>query len=178
MNKQNINKILNIFLIVLVSGYAIKYFYLLPKFDSGEKAKDFSATLADGDHFSLYDLKGRYILIDFWASWCGPCRKESPDLLSLYLETKNKIYTNASGFDIVTIALELNKESWEKAKQKDGHVWKYQIGEFNKFSGPIAGLYTIRQIPTKYFINPEGFIIMVNPALSEIKSYLSDREVK
>ncbi|MBK7808106.1 MAG: TlpA disulfide reductase family protein [Saprospiraceae bacterium] len=178
MNWPKFNKILNILLIVIIAGYIFNFFYRLPKFDSGEKAKDFNVTLADGDSFALSQLRGRYVLLDFWGSWCGPCRKESPELTALYKETKDKTYINASGFDIVSVAIETKKENWDNARQKDGHVWKFQIGEFDRFSSPIATLYGVREIPTKYFISPEGLILMVNPTFSEIKSYLLDKEEK
>lgn len=68
-------------------------------------------TLADGDSFALSQLRGRYVLLDFWGSWCGPCRKESPELTALYKETKDKTYINASGFDIVSVAIETKKKT-------------------------------------------------------------------
>lgn len=178
MNWKKFNKFLNILLIVIVASYVINFFYRLPKFESGEKAKDFTALLADGESFSLSQLKGKYVLIDFWGSWCGPCRKENPNLVTLYNETTDINYVGAGGFEIVSIAIETKPESWKKAIHSDGLIWKYQIGEFDRFSSPIAKLYGVREIPTKYFISPDGLILMVNPTISEIKSYLLDKEEK
>ncbi len=178
MNWSLINKILNLLLIVIIAGYGIKYFYHQPKFESGEKAKDFTAVLRSGDKFTLSDLRGKYVLLDFWGSWCGPCRKESPDLVSLYSEMKKLTFVNAGGFEIVGIAIETKKENWENAILKDGLDWYYHIGEFEKFSSPTASLYGIREIPTKYLINPEGLIIMVNPEIKEIRRYLLEKTEK
>ena len=178
MNWSIINKILNVLFIIIVVGYAIKYFYQQPKFESGEKAQDFTAVLRSGEKFTFSDLRGRYVLIDFWGSWCGPCRKENPELKSLYTEMKNMTFVNAGGFEIVSIAIESKRENWENAILKDGLDWPYHIGEFENFSDPIAILFGVKKLPTKYFVNPEGMIIMVNPGINEIRSYLLDKAQK
>jgi thiol-disulfide isomerase/thioredoxin len=169
---KKLNKILNILLVVLVAGYVIHYFYKRPKYDSGTEAKEFEAKLQSGENFKLSDLRGNYVLLDFWGSWCGPCRKENRELVPLYQEMQSKAFKNAGGFEILSVGLESKKESWEKAILNDGLTWKYHIGEFERFSGPIAKLYGIKEIPSKYFINPEGFIVLVNPSIDEVKSYL------
>lgn len=174
MNWPIINKILNILLIILVLGYVVYYFYKQPKYDSGEMANDFTATLLDGQAFKLSELRGKYVLLDFWGSWCGPCRRENPELVALYSETRDTNYKSAGEFEIVSVAIETKKESWLKAIQSDGLTWMYQIGEFERFKSPIATLYGVKEIPTKYFISPEGRILMVNPKLSEVKSYLAE----
>jgi thiol-disulfide isomerase/thioredoxin len=176
MQYSLLNKVLNVLLVVIILGYIVNYFYRLPKYESGEMAKEFSATLADGSIFKLSDLKGKYVLLDFWGSWCGPCRKENPSLVALYQETRNKSYKNAGSFEIVSVAIETKEASWRKAIESDGLVWKYQIGEMDRFSSPIATLYGVREIPTKYFISPEGRILMVNPKVGEISSYLKEQE--
>ena len=172
MNWSSINKFLNIVLIVLVIGYIINYFYRLPKYESGEKALD------SGDTFTLSQLRGSYVLLDFWGSWCGPCRRESPDLVSLYNEMKEQKFKAAGSFHIVSIGIETKRENWENAIQKDGLIWPYHIGEMDRFSGKIAKLYGVREIPTKYLINPEGVILSVNEDISEIRSYLLEQTEK
>jgi len=174
MNWPLINKTLNIILVLIVVGYVVYYFYKQPKYESGEMAKDFTATLLNGETFKLSDLKGNYVLLDFWGSWCGPCRQENPELVSLNNEFIGKNFKSAGGFEIVSVAIETKKESWQKAIQSDGLTWKYQIGEFERFKSPIATLYGVKEIPTKYFISPEGRILMVNPELSDIKLYLDE----
>ena len=175
---KNFNSLLNVILALLVVGYIGYYFYKLPKFDSGEYAKDFEGILITGEKFTLSDLKGKYVLLDFWGSWCGPCRMENPEIVSLYREFNTKNFNAGNGFEVVNIGMETNQDRWKKAIEHDGLIWKYHIGEFDKFSGPIAKLYGIKEIPTKYFINPEGMIIKVNPTISELRTYLSDIEEK
>ncbi len=174
MNWPLFNKALNIILFLLVVGYVVYYFYKQPKYESGEMSQDFTATLMNADTFKLSDLKGNYVLLDFWGSWCGPCRQENPELVSLNNEFKGKNFKSAGGFEIVSVAIETKKENWQKAIQSDGLTWRYQIGEFDRFKSPIATLYGVKEIPTKYFISPEGRILMVNPKVSEIKSYLDE----
>lgn len=137
-------------------------------------ANDFTATLLDGQSFKLSDLQGKYVLLDFWGSWCGPCRRENPELVALYRDTRDVTYKGAGGMEIVSVGIETKKESWLKAIQSDGLSWKYQIGEFERFKSPIATLYGVKEIPTKYFISPEGRVLMVNPKLAEVKSYLAE----
>ncbi len=170
------SKILKIVILLILVGYVINYFYRKPKFSAGEKALDFSAELISGENFSLENLRGRYVLLDFWGSWCGPCRQENPRLVELYHQTKGKVYQDAKGFDIVSIAIETKKASWLKAIQSDGLVWPYQIGEFDRFSSPIASLYGVREIPTKYLLDTSGAIIQVNPKIEEVMQFLQDKQ--
>ena len=170
------NKVLQIILLVILVGYLINYFYRKPKLEEGQKALDFSAELISGEKFQLKDLRGRYVLLDFWGSWCGPCRKENPLLVDLYHETQHKTYTDASGFDIISVAIETKKSAWLKAIQSDGLVWPYQIGEFERFSSPIASLYKVREIPTKYLLDTSGVVILVNPKVEEVRQFLKVRE--
>lgn len=173
MNWSLVNKMLNVLLVIIVLGYIIYYFYKQPIYKSGEMAKDFEATLLDGDRFKLSALQGKYVLLDFWGSWCGPCRRENPELVSLNKSFHDKEFKSAGGFEIVSVGIETKRESWEKAIHSDGLVWKYQIGEFERFKSPIVTLYGVKEIPTKYFISPEGRILMVNPSVSDVMEYLA-----
>ena len=175
MTWPKINTVLNIIIVLIIIGYVVKYFYQLPKYNSGEKAKEIEAVLISGEKFKLSDLKGSYVLLDFWGSWCGPCRKSNSEIVPLYQEFTSKTLSNAAGFEVVSIGIETKKTAWENAILKDKMTWKYHIGQMESFKSPIAKLYGIKEIPTSYFISPEGMIIFVNPKMSEVREYLIEK---
>jgi thiol-disulfide isomerase/thioredoxin len=146
---------------VLLVGFII-YKYRMPRFVAGEKAPDFSTTLIDGSQAQLSDLKGKYCLIQFWGSWCGPCRKENPQLVQLYQQYHDQ------GFEIFSIAIERNENAWKKAIQQDGLIWKYHSADFKEFDGQLAVLFNIKSIPTTFLINQDGQIMGVNLSPAEI----------
>jgi len=127
----------------------------------GKTAPLFSTTDIDGKPLSLADFKGKYVLLDFWASWCVPCRKGNPHLISLYQQYKSK------GFEIIGIADDDSKpESWHKAvKQDEIGIWKHAL-RGAKFDGTNFDLskdvtkgYAVSSLPTKILIDPQGVII-------------------
>ena len=103
-----------------------------PKFVNGEKAPVFSATLAEGQPFELTQLRGKYVLLDFWGSWCGPCRAESPGLVQLYQKY------HSSGFEIVSVGIERNEKSWENAIKVLGLSWPYHILDLSKTASYLS----------------------------------------
>ncbi|MDX1477299.1 MAG: TlpA disulfide reductase family protein [Saprospiraceae bacterium] len=168
----------HVFLAILIAFalfYAGRHWYFKPRYVNGEVAPAFSATLLNGAPFNLEDLRGKYVLLEFWGSWCGPCRAEHPALTAFYDQYHQKQYRNADGFEIVSVAIETSSERWQQAIEKDGLVWPYHIGEFERFQSPIAKQYGVRELPTKYLINPRGEIIGVNLSLEEMAKLLDDR---
>ncbi|WP_298317878.1 TlpA disulfide reductase family protein [uncultured Aquimarina sp.] len=145
-------KILNYSILGVIILFGI--FYMFTKFSAAEKgdlAPDFETTLIDGTSFKLSNLQGKYVLLDFWGSWCAPCLKESPELVALYKKHNNQL-------TIVTVALEKNLKSWKKVADKYGYTWKNQIVNQNRFVllSDIARKYGVSEIPAKFLISPEG----------------------
>jgi thiol-disulfide isomerase/thioredoxin len=125
---------------------------LLSKVEEGKHAQEFTQSTPDGKPVKLADYKGKYVLIEFWASWCGPCRAENPNLLKQY-----KMY-NSKGFDILSVSLDKDKEPWLKAVEKDALPWT-QVSDLKGWSNEVAVLYGIRAVPASFLIDPAGKII-------------------
>ena len=126
---------------------------LYPAGKEGSKVPDFTVTDAEGKAITLAELcKGqKYILIDFWASWCNPCRKEIPNLKKIYAEYATK------GFQIISISIDKKKADWEKALKEEQLVWPNFLD-----NGDVAATYKVKMIPTMYLIDANGILVAEN----------------
>ncbi len=180
MPKITFNRVISLLAIAIVAFVIGRYFYMRPGLGQEEVAPPFSATLQNGQPFELQQLRGHYVLIDFWGSWCAPCRRENPGLVNIYQQYHGRDYPDAKGFEIVSVGVEENRQRWERAIEQDGLRWPYHIydeaSSLRFFDAPIAQLYGVRQVPTKYFLDPEGRIIAVNPSLAEISRELKQAQ--
>jgi len=120
---------------------------------SGKPAPDFTQNDVNGKPLSLSDLKGKVVLIDFWASWCGPCRKENPNVVALYNKYKD------AGFTVMSVSLDDNKASWLAAIEKDKLVWPNHVSDLKKWSNAAARIYQVSGIPFTVLVDKEGNII-------------------
>lgn len=159
-----------LFLLILVGGGY--YYYYMPKYGTNDKAPSFSADLLDGSSFSLEELNGRYVLLDFWGSWCPPCRRENRSIVELYRRFGSSSLGKES-LEIVSVGVETNNSRWKNAIKEDGLDWKYHIYQGERFTSPIVSAYGVRQIPTKYLILPDGTVGLSNPSIEELEDYLS-----
>ena len=125
---------------------------ILTKVEPGKPAQAFTQADVNGNPVSLASYKGKYVLVEFWASWCGPCRAENPNLLEQYNLYKNK------GFDIVGVSLDDNKEKWTTAIAKDGMPWT-QVSDLKGWNNMVALLYGVRAVPASFLIDPAGKIV-------------------
>jgi len=146
--------------------------------NNGKMAPEFTAELISGEEFSLDELRGRYVLLDFWGSWCGPCRKENPELVRLYNRFKSKTFTDAESLELVSVALEKSGDYWKKVAEAHGFNWPYQIVQHSKavLMSPLAQKYSVRNIPAKFLIDPEGRILSVNASFDELNAFLASKQ--
>lgn len=118
----------------------------------GQVAPDFELPDPNGKMVKLSDLRGKYVLIDFWAAWCKPCRQENPNVVRLYNQYKDK------GFEVFGVSLDRTKEDWIKAIADDQLTWTH-VSDLKYFNSAAAELYKIDAIPATYMIDPDGKII-------------------
>ena len=104
----------------------------------------------------LSDLKGQIVLLDFWASWCGPCRSEMPNVVRAYDKYNDK------GFTVFSVSLDSDKGRWLNAVQQDGMTWNYHVSELKKWDSEAAREYFVRGIPATFLIDENGIIVGKN----------------
>lgn len=124
---------------------------------AGAKATDFTQNDLNDKPFTLSSLRGKYVLVDFWASWCGPCRAENPNVVKAYNELKGK------NFEIVGVSLDYpgSKAAWAEAVKKDGLPW-IQVSDLKGWKNEVAVMYGINSVPQNLLIDPKGMIIAKN----------------
>jgi thiol-disulfide isomerase/thioredoxin len=124
--------------------------------NDGNIAPDFEQAKMDGTPMKLSDLRGKVVLIDFWASWCGPCRQENPNVVKLYEKYKD------AGFTVMSVSLDKDKNSWQKAIEKDKLSWPNHVSDLKYWGNEAAKLYKVSGIPFTVLIDQEGKIIGKN----------------
>lgn len=141
---------------------------ILKKVAVGERFTDISQNDTTGALLSISDVQGKYILIDFWASWCGPCRAANPDLVALYKDF------HPSGFEIVGVSLDKSGSQWKQAIVEDGLTW-FHMSDLKYWENEGAMAYGIRSIPQNVLIDGNGIIISKNKTIEELRSFLSEK---
>lgn len=145
----------------------------------GKKVPSISLKNPDRDTtFHLDSLNGKIVLIDFWASWCVPCRESNPELVKVYQKFKNLKYKTADGFTIYSFSLDKDIRSWKKAIEEDKLTWPYHVGDQREWRSPTVRQYGVDGIPSSFLIDEKGKLIAVNPTMGQLKYQLSRRKLK
>lgn len=133
----------------------------------GQQAPDFTLNSPEGKPVALSSLRGKYVLIDFWASWCGPCRMENPNVVRMYDKFKSK------GFDIYGVSLDDNEKAWKTAIERDKLGWLHG-SELKKWKSDVAQTYGVNAIPATFLLDKEGKIIAKNLRGAALENKLTE----
>jgi len=135
---------------------------------AGKMAPDIALPRPNGEILKLSSLRGNYVLVDFWASWCGPCRRENPNVIKLYDKYKN------DGFTVFSVSLDQSKDAWLGAIAADGLVWPNHVSDLKRWDSPVIGTYGIQGIPHTVLVDPQGKIIDVGLRGAQLEQKLKE----
>ena len=141
------------------------------RFMKGVKAPDFTQADTSGTAVTLSSLQGKYVLVDFWASWCKPCRAQNPTLVRLYKKYKDK------GFTILGVSLDSKREAWLKAIHDDKLVWQH-VSDLRHWSNVVAKQYKISSVPQNYLLDSNGVIVGKNLSEDDLDQVLESELIK
>ena len=133
----------------------------------GDQAIEINLPNPNGEYVKLSSFRGKYVLVDFWASWCGPCRMENPNVVNLYKKYKDK------GFEIYGVSLDMDKKSWLEAIQKDNLTWT-QVSDLAYWNSIVVANYRISGIPATVLLDKEGKIIAKDLRGPELEAKLKE----
>jgi len=173
------NKFLFVLFGLVVVYFIGRHLYMKPKVVNGENSPKIEGTLMNGELFDLTDLRGKYVLVDFWGSWCGPCIVEMPGIKMLEEKYRTASFKNANGLALVSVAIERDENRWRRAVDRLDMSWEYHLADLTtsyKFiNAPIANEFGVKQVPSKFLLDENGVIIGVNQSIEELDKFLTKR---
>ncbi len=161
-----------VFIIPLLIILAIWLWYRKQPIPVGVMAPDIKAVNWQGDSVNLQDLRGNYVMLHFWGSWCAPCRKDNPRIANIVNTYRGQTSRAGEGFEIISIGLETDEERWKNAIIADDLNWPHHITDLRRMRSSVANEYGVSAIPAEFIIGPRGDILLSNPSLSDIEQLL------
>ena len=147
------------------SLYLVGLVFALLSLSAPSGPKPIYGSTPSGKEFSWEEYQDHYVLVDFWASWCGPCRKESPNLVRTLLDYKGATMSNDKELQIISFSLDNDKGRWETAIKQDKFFWKGQYSELKGWNSKTCAAWGVNSIPSAFLLDPSGKIIAKGQAL-------------
>lgn len=151
--------------VVLIIGYVLSTAEVERGVERGYQIENIQGTNPNGESIELKSIKNKYVLIDFWASWCAPCRKLNPELVALYRNHNSQL-------EIFSISLDTDIDVWKNAIAKDQLTWPFHISELKGWEGQLNKTYQVESIPANILVDKNGVIVGKNLSAKEIIAFL------